>query len=177
MKTFDIQVQFKVEAASLTDAADNVLESLKTHAAEIASLNICETWCKTAASIANSYSVPLTPETEPAKVRIMAKARAVAEEHDIDWAALSPGRGKNGMITQDDVRDAIKVKCANAEPRPDPAPSVSFGDLRERMSLYVQEHGKDKAREFLGEYNVDRISALPEDKYEAAYSALGEQLG
>ena len=128
---------------------------------------------------------PAEPEggTTAPKVapRAMAKARELAKEHGIDWKTLHPGSGRAGMITQSDVREAVKVKNAKAKaetPRAEPGTGpVTFAALRSRLSLLVQAQGKDKAREFLQRFDVDRISALPEAKYAEVYEALVEAVG
>lgn len=62
------------------------------------------------------------PEPEPSEpVRATPEARELADEHDLDLGNVS-GTGPQGVITGDDVRDAVHVQEPAEPAEPDPTP-------------------------------------------------------
>lgn len=117
--------------------------------------------------------VPTERVVRPDGIRIMKRAQSLADENEIDVSTLV-GTGKNGMIVQSDVQEAIarKTSAATTEPADDIAPVTSttvdqdgFNKAREAMGALLQVAGRKAVDKVLAVYNVDRISAIPAEKY------------
>lgn len=125
------------------------------------------------------------PRTE--KLRIMTKARQLAEDNNIDVQELRDiGTGKDGMITQADMQKFIKARKSNGGEAPDVGKDkheqevadgdVSLVDVRSKLASVVNLQGNDSAKELLAEFGAKKASEIGVDDYKKFVERAGEML-